>query len=207
MTKVHLTYIRSQKCSPIWSDYFYHSSHVRYTMILPIDGVASISYYMEETLDHANNCVWLHFLPATLCQETTIWILHIAFNDGGNRTRAACSASECAIHCAIASRKPIWSEICLGAQKQQLTSLSKIGCGFIYENVFYEIQIQSRDASWNPHPDADRHPIETSSISNGQINWNRCQQSTFHPIRPQYPSPNIEVTCFACLPKFVGSSL
>ena len=88
---------------------FYHSSHVRYTMILPIDGVASFSYYLEETLDHANNCVWLHFLPATLCQETTIWILHIAFNDGGNRTRAACSASECAIHCAIASRKPIWS--------------------------------------------------------------------------------------------------
>ena len=36
----------------------------------------------------------------------TIWILHIAFADGGNQTRAACAASECAIHYSIAFRRP-----------------------------------------------------------------------------------------------------
>ena len=39
---------------------FYRYLHLNYSFC-PIDGVASISYYMEETLDHTNYHVWLHF--------------------------------------------------------------------------------------------------------------------------------------------------
>ena len=50
--------------------------------------------------------VWVHFfnLPPYMEREKTIWILYITFADGGNRTQAACVASECAIHYSIASR-------------------------------------------------------------------------------------------------------
>ena len=62
-------------------------------------------YYME-TLGSLNFSVRLHFFnPITLYREgKTILILHIAFADGGNQTRAACTASKCTIHYSIASR-------------------------------------------------------------------------------------------------------
>ena len=32
-----------------------------YTKVFSVDGVASITYFIEETIDYANNRVWLHF--------------------------------------------------------------------------------------------------------------------------------------------------
>ena len=43
-----------------------------------------------------------HLIPRG---RKTIWILHIAFADDRIQTRAACAASECAIHYSIASRQ------------------------------------------------------------------------------------------------------
>ena len=77
----------------------------------PIDGVASniFSFFLlyMETLDHPNFSVWLHFfLTYHLIPRgrNHLNIAKVAFADGGNRTQAACTASECAIHYSIASR-------------------------------------------------------------------------------------------------------
>ena len=53
--------------------------------------------YNMKTLNHAN-CVCLHFfnLPSYTKKGKTIWKLKVAFADGGNRTRAVGTASECA---------------------------------------------------------------------------------------------------------------
>ena len=45
--------------------------------------------------------------PTTLYREKTIFILHFAIADSGNRTRAPYAVSECAFHYAIASRLPL----------------------------------------------------------------------------------------------------
>ena len=44
--------------------------------------------------------------PTILYQEgeKTVWILHVAFAAGGNRTQGAFAASECAIQYSVASR-------------------------------------------------------------------------------------------------------
>ena len=59
-----------------------------------------------ETLDHSilvsgSISFTYHLIPRG---KNHLNIAHIAFADGGNRTRAACAASECAIHYSIASR-------------------------------------------------------------------------------------------------------
>ena len=81
----------------------------------PIDGVASniFSFFLlyMETLDHPNFSVWLHFfLTYHLIPRgrNHLNIAKVAFADGGKRTRAACTASECAIHFIIASRQHTW---------------------------------------------------------------------------------------------------
>ena len=59
-----------------------------------------------ETLEHLSG-VWLHYFvlpPYTEREKNHLNIANNAFADGGNRTRAACAASECAIHYSIASR-------------------------------------------------------------------------------------------------------
>ena len=59
-----------------------------------------------ETLEHLSG-VWLHYFvlpPYTEREKNHLNIANNAFADGGNRTRAACTASECAIHYSIASR-------------------------------------------------------------------------------------------------------
>ena len=85
---------------------FYHSSHLYYVRPLMAWLVIYFYLYYIEMLGSLNFSVWLHFFkPITLYREgKTILILHIAFADGGNQTRAACTASECTIHYSIASR-------------------------------------------------------------------------------------------------------
>ena len=59
-----------------------------------------------ETLEHLSG-VWLHYFvlpPYTEREKNHLNIANNAFADGGNRTRATCAASECAIHYSIASR-------------------------------------------------------------------------------------------------------
>ena len=70
-------------------------------------------YYME-TLDHVISHAWLHFNPTTLCREgekPSEYCNFLHFADGGNRTQAVSSASECAIHYTIVSRLPLL-EVC-----------------------------------------------------------------------------------------------
>ena len=68
-------------------NFFYHSSNLHYD----IDGVACNSIivicYMEIP-DHVSGYITL------LTGRKTIWILHITFAEGGNRTRTVCTASE-----------------------------------------------------------------------------------------------------------------
>ena len=65
-----------------------------------------------EAQDHRYGSIYFtyHLIPRG---RKTIWLLHIAFAECGNRTLAACTASECDIHFSIASRLNI-----LGVQKQ-----------------------------------------------------------------------------------------
>ena len=88
------------------SFFFYHSSHLYYVRPQMAWLVIFFFYYME-TLDHSilvsgSISFTYHLIPRG---KNHLNIAHIAFADGGNRTRAACAASKCAIHYSIASRQ------------------------------------------------------------------------------------------------------
>ena len=87
--------------------FFSYFPIVALTLHLPIDGAARIFFlYILETLDHAKLSSLVP-LPTTLDREgeKIIWILQLNYADGGNRTRAASTASKSAIHYTIASRQ------------------------------------------------------------------------------------------------------
>ena len=77
-------------------------------LCLPMDGVARIFiyyfYYYTESLIILEFTAPFLNLPPILRGRKTIRILHIAFANGGNQTRAACAASKCTFHYSIASR-------------------------------------------------------------------------------------------------------
>ena len=90
----------------------YHTSHLYHVCL--IDGAASIIINYMETLDHAIfSClapffVTYHLMPRGRKKHLNI-ATFFAYADGGNRTRAASTASSRAIHYTIAPRLEVKS--------------------------------------------------------------------------------------------------
>ena len=86
------------------SDLFYHSSHLHYICWWMAWLVILYYYYYHmETLNNVSGSISFtyHLIPRG---RKTIWILHVAFANIGNRTRATYTASKCAMHYSIAFR-------------------------------------------------------------------------------------------------------
>ena len=79
---------------------------LKLTLCSPIDEAASniiLNGDSNTSQPHSSIFLTYHLIPRG---RKTLRILHIAFANSGNRTQAACAASETAIHYSIASRHP-----------------------------------------------------------------------------------------------------